>query len=168
MDEITLFRKRLDKEITPILKQTCKSIAVSKYKVVLNSCSYNDFLLNTHLVMSVIRHGIPYSLFDVIRTYAPFTENDWAEYLNVSTKTLQRFESEEKDLKPILSEKVIELSELMLSGLNTFGSLEKFELWLKTPNFALGNIQPFELMKDSYGKDLLLGELNRINHGILA
>jgi uncharacterized protein (DUF2384 family) len=41
-------------------------------------------------------------------------------------------------------------------------------MWLETPNFALGNQKPFELLKDSYGKEMVMGELTRIDHGILA
>ena len=46
--------------------------------------------------------------------------------------------------------------------------LEKFKLWLDTPNFALGNNQPKELLRDSYGKELVMGEQTRINYGILV
>ncbi|MCC6451300.1 MAG: DUF2384 domain-containing protein, partial [Acidobacteria bacterium] len=34
--------------------------------------------------------------------------------------------------------------------------------------FALGNVKPVELLRDSYGKELVMGELNRIAHGILV
>ena len=102
MDEKAIFRKKLDKEIAPILKETVKSNEIFNFEKPVLSLSYDDFLLNTLLVMSVIRHGITYSLFDTIRSYVPFSDNDWAEYLNISTKTLQRFAAEEKDLKPIL------------------------------------------------------------------
>jgi uncharacterized protein (DUF2384 family) len=46
--------------------------------------------------------------------------------------------------------------------------MEKFRLWLSTPNYALGNLPPRELLHDSYGKELVVDELTRINYGILV
>jgi uncharacterized protein (DUF2384 family) len=60
------------------------------------------------------------------------------------------------------------MAEVTNMGLETFGSFEKLKLWLNTPNFALGNLKPFELLKDSYGKELVMNELVHINHGILV
>ncbi|MFV8326047.1 antitoxin Xre/MbcA/ParS toxin-binding domain-containing protein [Flavobacterium sp. ZS1P14] len=46
--------------------------------------------------------------------------------------------------------------------------MEKFKLWLNTPNFSLGKLKPKDLLTDSYGKELVIGELTRINYGILV
>jgi uncharacterized protein (DUF2384 family) len=60
------------------------------------------------------------------------------------------------------------MAEVTQAGLEVFDNLNTLKLWLNTPNFALGSLLPIELLKDSYGKDLVLAELIRINHGILA
>jgi putative toxin-antitoxin system antitoxin component (TIGR02293 family) len=60
------------------------------------------------------------------------------------------------------------MAEVTKTGLDTFGDMEKFKHWLNTPNFALGGMKPIDLIRDSYGKDLVIGELTRINHGIFA
>lgn len=130
--------------------------------------TYEEFLSNKMLIIAAIRMGIPYSLFQTIQSFTPFTENDWAELLNISTKSLQRYKAAANHhFKPIHSEKIIELAEVTQAGLEVFGSMEKMKLWLQTPNYALGNLPPIELLKDSYGKEMVLGELTRINHGIL-
>ena len=59
------------------------------------------------------------------------------------------------------------MSEITNLGLEVFGDMEKFKLWLDTPNFSLGNLKPIELLKDSDGTEIVIGELTRINHGIL-
>lgn len=131
--------------------------------------TYRDFLSNKMLIVHSIRRGIPYQLFRLIQHITPFSLEDWAGFLNLSTKSLQRYQSaKEYIFKPIHSEKIIELAEVTNLGTGVFGDLEKFRLWLITPNFALGNLQPIELLKDSYGKDLVLNELTRIDHGIFA
>ena len=60
------------------------------------------------------------------------------------------------------------MAEVTNVGKEVFGDLEKFKLWLNTPNFALGNVKPVELLRVSYGKEMVLGELNRIEHGIFV
>lgn len=155
------FEVKLNKEITAFLKST--KINVQKH------ITYDEFLEDKMLIITAIRSGIPYSLFVLIQSYTPFSESDWANFLDISTKSLQRYKvSAEHHFKPIHSEKIIEMAEVTKVGLNVFGSLEKLKIWLNTPNFALGSLKPIELLKDSYGKELVISELTRINHGILV
>ena len=120
------------------------------------------------LIISLIREGVPYSLFNLIQYSTPFNENDWANILEISTKSLQRYRQTSKQFKSLQSEKIIEMAEVTNIGLDVFGDMDKFKLWLDTPNFSLGNLTPMELLKDSYGKEMVLGELTRINHGIFV
>ena len=60
------------------------------------------------------------------------------------------------------------MAEVTNVGLDVFGNMEKLKLWLKTPNFSLGNIKPMDLLRDSYGKELVISELTRINYGIFV
>jgi putative toxin-antitoxin system antitoxin component (TIGR02293 family) len=158
-------KQKLDKEISIILK---RSGIDKKFYTSRGDVTYADFLSNRMLMILVIREGIPYSLFKLIQHYTPFSENDWAGFLEISTKSLQRYKQSSRNFKPIQSEKIIEMAEVTNAGLDVFGDMEKFKLWLDTPNFSLGNLKPIELIKDSYGKEMVLGELTRINHGILA
>lgn len=129
----------------------------------------SDFFANKMLVIRTIREGLPYSLFQKIKDIAPFTDEDWADYLNISSKTLQRHRKESQfQFKPIHTEKIIELAEATHLGNAVFDSMQQFYQWLHTPSYALGNIKPFELLKDSYGKELVMAELHRIDEGIFA
>lgn len=130
--------------------------------------TFENFLTDKFLIISVIQHGIPYSFFRHIQHFTPFDDNDWASLLDISTKSLQRYKQSEKTFKPLQSEKIIEMAEVTKAGLEVFDDIDKFRLWLDTPNFALGKTEPIELLKDSYGKELVLGELTRIRHGIFV
>ena len=130
--------------------------------------NFTEFLNNKLLIVLLIRNGIPYSFFSLIKELTPFSLNDWADYLDISRKSLIRYQNQDKAFKPIHTEKIIELAEVTKLGHEVFGNDEKFRLWLETPNYALGNLKPFDLLRDSYGKELLIGELTRIEHGILA
>ena len=158
-------KQKLDKEISAFIKNS----KIDKQFLTTNkNISYSDFLSDKMLIISLIREGVPYSLFNLIQYYIPFSENDWADILAISTKSLQRYKQTSKQFKPLQSEKIIEMAEVTSMGLDVFGDMEKFKLWLDTPNFALGNLTPMELLKDSYGKEMVLGELTRINHGIFV
>ena len=161
----TNITNRLDKEISNIIKRTRfdkKFISGTK------DIRFSDFLSNKMLMIFIIREGVPYSLFSLIQHITPFTDDNWADFLDISTKSLQRHKQTSKSFKSIQSEKIIEMAEVTNVGLDVFGDMEKFKLWLETPNFSLGNLKPLELLKDSYGKELVISELTRINYGILS
>ncbi|MDQ3634617.1 MAG: DUF2384 domain-containing protein [Acidobacteriota bacterium] len=155
--------QKVDKAISTLLYSESKSVRKVK-----NKLTYSEFLSDKMLIIKLIREGVPYSLFSLIKDITPFTEANWAEFLSVSTKTLERYKKNSQSFKPIHSEKIIEMAEVTNVGKEVFGDMEKFKLWLDTPNFALGNMKPMELLKDSYGKEMVISELTHINHGILV
>ena len=131
--------------------------------------NYNDFLDDKMLIIKAIRSGIPYSLFEAIQEYSPFSETDWASFLDISAKSLQRYKiSQDHLFKSIHSEKIIEMAEVTKLGLSVFGDMNTFKLWLNTPCFAIGSEKPINFLQDSYGKDMIMAELTRINYGILG
>lgn len=156
---------KLDKEISSIVK---RSKINQKIPSLYKNITYSDFLSDKMLMILVIREGVPYSFFNLIQKLTPFTEENWADFLDLSTKSLRRYKQMSKSFKPIQSEKIIEMAEVTNVGLDVFGDMNKFKLWLETPNFSLGNMKPMDLLKDSYGKELVISELTRINHGILV
>lgn len=157
---------KLDKEVALFLKESkIKDLHFNNR----TNVNYDDFLADKMLIIAAIRAGIPHTLFELISFNAPFTDNDWANFLDISTKSLQRYKALKTHyFKPIHSEKIIEMAEVTKAGLDVFGEMDRLKLWLNTPNYALGKLKPVELLKDSYGKELVLSELTRINHGILV
>jgi putative toxin-antitoxin system antitoxin component (TIGR02293 family) len=156
--------KRLDKEIVSLVKR-----ATTKHRSpTIRVKSYSDFFNNKRAIILLINEGIPYSLFSVIRDSSPFSENDWSLLLNISVKSLQRYKQMDRQFKPSQSEKIIEIAEVTQKGIDTFGDINKFKLWLETPNFSMGGVKPLELLTDSYGKEMVVSELTKIDHGILV
>jgi putative toxin-antitoxin system antitoxin component (TIGR02293 family) len=157
--------EKLDEEISKVVKHSGKSKYLASSE---SDITYSDFLKNKLMIVHIIRDGVPYSLFARIQDYTPFSEKDWSAFLDISTKSLQRYKQSPRKFKPIQSEKIIEMAEVTNIGLDVFGEMAKFKLWLNTPSFALGNLKPIDLLRDSYGKELVIGELTRINYGILV
>lgn len=145
------------------------SVYVKSIGVISRKISFADFFLDKMLIVQAIRKGLPYNIFDQIKSFTPFTDTDWAEYLDLSSKTLQRYRDDKNFFfKPIHSEKIFELAEVTNFGIEVFGSSEKFYNWLNSSSYALNGLKPRELVKDSYGKEMVMAELNRIEHGIFA
>ena len=139
----------------------------SNLTLVDNELTYKDFLSNKMLIVHSIRQGIPYYLYELIKEKTPFKQEDWADFLGVSERTLVRNKAKvDYVFESIPSEKILELAEVTSLGRDVFDSEEQFYLWLNTPNFALGNLVPFELLKDSYGKEMVMNELHKIDYGI--
>lgn len=160
------YETKLDESISSFVNETIHlySAKANEAKI-----SYSEFLDDKMLIIKVIRAGLPYSVFELISKTTPFNESDWADFLDISTKSLQRYKADANHLfKSIHTEKIIEVAEVTHLGLDVFGNADKFKLWLATPNYALGNLKPIDLLKDSYGKELVINELIQINYGILV
>ena len=163
-------KKDVEVKLNKAINALAKQIRQKKYfETLKESTSYSDFLSNKLFIIAVISQGVPYPLFELIQDYTPFSERDWASFLDISTKSLQRYRIDRNHtFKSNHSEKIIAIAEVTQIGLEVFGDLEQLRLWFETPNFALGNLTPSELLKDAYGKELVVNELVRINHGIFV
>ena len=127
------------------------------------------FFADRMLLVELIRKGIPTSLFLTIKEMAPFSDEEWSGFLDISLKSLQRYKKEPDYLfKSIHSEKIIELAEVTAKGLEVFDTPDDFGAWLNASSPALGGCLPLDLLKDSYGQELVLHELNRIDQGVFV
>lgn len=158
--------QKLNREISQLVKHHAKNF--DSYCSSDDDVTYFNFFENKLLIICVIQVGVPYSLFSLIQAYTPFSEKDWSTFLDLSPKSLHRYKQNPKTFKPIHSEKIIELAEVTNIGIDVFGDVDKFKFWLETPNFSLGGLKPMDLLKDSYGKEMVVSELTRINYGILV
>lgn len=159
------YGKQLDHEIKHIFKE----FDTDGYHTLPHDAPTFNALFTDRLMMTtVVQSGISYRFFEQIQRITPFTENEWAAFLELSTKTLNRYKMENRYFKTLHSEKIMELAEVTREGLEVFADVGLFKQWLHTVNYALGNRKPLDLLKDSYGKELVLKELKHINHGIFV
>ena len=131
--------------------------------------SYGKFLGDRMSKIHSIRKGIPYYLFDMIRSLAPFSDDEWAGFLDISLKSLQRYHKDTGHVfKSSHTEKILEIAEVVHLGNEVFNSKDIFYTWCVRVNPSLNYLTPLDLMSDSYGKELVMDELHRIAHGIFA
>ncbi|MCC4211129.1 type II RES/Xre toxin-antitoxin system antitoxin [Leeuwenhoekiella parthenopeia] len=157
--------KRLDEEINSYYSE----IYTQEGTVNESAMAYGTFLDSPMRVVHAINSGVPYRIFKLIQEESPFDDVDWANFLNISKRSLDRFKAAGDHIfKPAHAEKIFELAEVTQLGAQVFDSRKQFYDWLNTPSFALGNFKPIDLLSNSFGKNLVLDELHHIDQGIFA
>jgi len=129
---------------------------------------YRNLFDNKIQLNRLIMSGLSYSLFETMQDKTPFTKNEWANFLDVSIKTLDRHKQANKPFKTSQSEKIIGMMEVLERGIDVFGKMGIFKPWLYSTIPAFGDMRPIDLLSTSYGRELVLDELTRIEHGIFA
>ena len=115
-----------------------------------------------------VRQGIKQTDFKKIAIRSPFTTHEWSYFLNLSERTMQRYEKQKRTFAPSQSEKILEIEELNDKGLEVFEDKNNFKLWLESKNIALGSMKPKDLLDTSIGIGMVKDELIRIEYGVLA
>lgn len=123
---------------------------------------------NLLYIIELVRSGINPNAFGELTELTPFTMAEWADFLQLSERTIQRNQKEKKAFQPIQSEKIVELAMLYNYGVEVFGDKDNFDIWLDAKSIALGGRKPKELLDTNFGINLVKDELGRIEHGILA
>lgn len=111
--------------------------------------------------------GLSKENFDSLREQTGLDVKTAAAVLSLTPRTIQRFTSKEKFRKPA-SEKLLRLADLYARGYSLFGSKEKFDEWISSPNLALENQSPLSLLDNHYGLDMIESIIGRMEHGIYS
>ena len=131
------------------------------------SYSWNDDK-RSYLLIKLVREGISYSDFNKVSNRTPFTSKEWASYLNVSVRTMERHREENKVFRKEQSERILSIYQLLNYGQSVFGKRENFFEWMSSESIALGGVKPKELLDTSIGINMVKDELGRLEHGVLA
>jgi putative toxin-antitoxin system antitoxin component (TIGR02293 family) len=119
-------------------------------------------------LLRISRKGIKFKIFEEIANLSPFNLKEWSKFLHITERTILRYKKDDKPFEPIQSERIIGISKVLKKGTEVFGSRKNFEVWLHSEIIALGGIMPKDLMDSSFGIEMIIDELIRIEHGILA
>lgn len=119
-------------------------------------------------MLSLSRKGVSFDVFQSLADRLNYTIKQWSKYLHITERTIQRYKKENKPFEPMQSERIIKIGVLHSRGAAIFGSEESFESWMRSQSVALGSIQPIELLDSGFGIEMLMDELGRIEHGVLA
>ena len=87
--------------------------------------------------------------------------------MHISERTLQRY-TPATLVNAAYADKAIELARLYERGTAVLGNEKEFSTWMRTPNHALNNEVPLNLLDTSIGFNLILQVLGRIEYGVFS
>lgn len=120
------------------------------------------------LLIKLVREGIPFKEFKKIMDWSPFTNKEWAHFLNISTRTLERHKEDQKVFKQEQSEKIVSIYQLLQYGVAVFSDKQLLFKWLHIDTIVLGGVCPKDLLDTSIGIQMVRDALGRLEHGVLA
>lgn len=114
-----------------------------------------------------ISEGLPTDALESVQTRLDLSNQELAEVVLISPRTLTRRKKEEK-LPPDESERVYRINRLIEIAAQVLGGQSEARDWMKEPNFVLGDQTPLSIAKTEPGAQLVERVLGQIEHGISA
>lgn len=139
-----------------------KRLNAKQEDIFLMLCQDNDWR-----VIQLSHEGISKRLLFELGNRIGFTVKELADVLDISERTLNRYTDETK-LSKIASEKVIELANLYRHGEEVFGTIERFNGWMKSHPALFRKKRPIDILDTYRGFQIIHDELHRIEHGIFV
>jgi len=131
----------------------------------------NDNILNDEMLSSPIveqlRHGFLYDEFEVLRHWLDVSDEQLANWLDISRATLHRrkktghFDKNESD-------RIARLARVFGKAFELFGSEEAAREWLKSPAHAMSGETPIAFCDTEVGARMVEDLIGQIDHGVFA
>ncbi len=139
-----------------------------KYKVADESASILNEPATEYAVIAHAHSGIPIQYLNKLSDRYDISINDWAGFMGISTKSIQRYQQQDNILSATQTEFVFKIEQLYKIGKEVFGTTENFKQWLQKPAYGLGNKIPEQILNTISGINLVINQLQRIAFGALA
>ena len=117
-------------------------------------------------VIDLIREGVSGDSITRLADLINIPKNDVYNLLNLKARTAQRQVS--KNLDADKSGHLVQITRILQRCVEVFEDLEKAKRWLKSPNYALGNQIPLNLLDTTEGIELVRDTLTRIEYGVFV
>ncbi len=115
----------------------------------------------------IVRQGLPWAAFEAIVTVLAISQAELAATLHIRTRTLSRRKDTGR-LEAMESDRLFRLARIIAHAVAVFEATERARDWLETPNRALGDQRPLELLDTDAGAREVDDALGRIEHGIFG
>jgi len=97
-----------------------------------------------------------------VLSFAQLSVSELIDIIPISIDSYKR----KNEFNPSVTEKILEIEEVYRRGTEAFG--DRFHKWMNTENLAMGGKAPKSFLKNSFGIRMLIDEIGRLEHGILA
>ena len=118
-------------------------------------------------LIELARKGVTKKAVQKLAALGSLSMKKMAELLPISERTLQRYKDTVR-LNKDASEHVIIISRALLKAEAIFNDAEKLKNWLHSPSLALGQRTPLSLLDTSFGAQMVMDELGRMEYGVYS
>lgn len=109
-----------------------------------------------------------YKEFKKLADKVPFSLQEWSQILHISERTLQRYSKANSNFPFTIVDRLLQIDKVIKRGTEVFGNLDKFISWLRSKPYMLEGRLSFESLVSIEGINMVLTQLGRIEHGVLA
>lgn len=116
----------------------------------------------------LVNDGLPYSaLFQLVQVNPSISEQDFADVIGISTRTLRRARQTPRAPMPAdLASKTWLLAETLAKATSIFGGKEAAQRWLLEPQIGLDQRRPIDLLRTVQGAEVINEFLGRLEYGV--
>lgn len=118
-------------------------------------------------LIDLSREGIKKSSLKSLSAYLGISLDTMSRLLHSSHRNIQRKKDDEL-LDTLKSEKVLELASFAQRGVEVLGNKESLAEWLHSPIAALGHKMPIDFLDTTFGIQLVLKVLGRLEQGVFS
>ncbi|MDA8388017.1 MAG: DUF2384 domain-containing protein [Nitrospiraceae bacterium] len=116
----------------------------------------------------LIREGFPVKAGDRLKAALNLTDNQLADTLGLSPKTLQRKKKAHERLSRIESDILFRNARILAIAIEVFEDEKRAAEWMRKPQFGLGERIPFEMIQTEAGTREVEDLLGRMEYGIYS
>lgn len=117
---------------------------------------------------AVIRNGIPYSQLTRMKAALNLTDDEFANYLGISLRTLQRKRNSRERLSITEGDRLYRMARIFALTISVLEDEEMAKRWLHRPQRGLGGRVPIEVIQTEAGGQEVEDLLEKIEFGVLV
>lgn len=118
-------------------------------------------------LINLSRHGVRKSSLRSLAGYLGVTMEKMSSLVHSSHRNIQR-KDEDELLDTLKTEKVLQLAAFIKRGVDVIGTEAAFKEWVHSPILALGNRKPIDFLDTTFGIQMVLKVLGRLEQGVFS
>lgn len=117
---------------------------------------------------AIIRKGIPYAKVHLVKTALNLTDTEFADYLGISLRTLQRKRDSQEKLSIPEGDRLFRIARIFALAVSVLESEEMARNWLHRAQRGLGGRVPIQVIQTEAGAQEVEDLLEKIEYGVLV
>lgn len=117
---------------------------------------------------AMIRQGIPYAKVRRVKTALNLTDGEFADYLGVSLRTLQRKRDSQEKLTIPEGDRLFRMARIFALAVSVLESEDMARKWLHRSQRGLGGREPIQAIQTEAGAQEVEDLLEKIEYGVLV